>query len=203
MLCRLTCGGPAHLADRQGSLGPANPAPRARKAPRARVHGLAPRRGARAAVGRRRLRPAPPHRAARRLGRRRGTHEGLAGALRPARRPGTRRARTSHARGDFTQRDDYVCCGPLGGRLDASALRRRYHAARKAAGLRHVKLHGLRHGAGSLVARHTDAVFVQHLLGYAKLATTERYTHAKARREDIERLNLAFGVVPEPQLREP
>jgi integrase len=107
-----------------------------------------------------------------------------------------------HARGDFTQREDYVFCGRLGGRLDASALRRRYHAARKAAGLRHVKLHGLRHGAGSLVARHTDAVFVQHFLGHAKLATTERYMHAKARREDIERLNLAFGVAREPEARE-
>ena len=103
------------------------------------------------------------------------------------------------ARGDFTQREDYVFCGRLGGRLDASALRRRYHAARKAAGLRHVKLHGLRHGAGSLVARHTDAVFVQHFLGHAKLATTERYMHAKARREDIKRLNLAFGVEPKAQ----
>jgi integrase len=102
----------------------------------------------------------------------------------------------------FTQREDHVFCGRLGGRLDASALRRRYHAARKAAALRHVELHGLRHGAGSLVARHTDAVFVQHFLGHAKLATTERYMHAKARREDIERLNIAFGVVSEPGLRE-
>jgi integrase len=100
------------------------------------------------------------------------------------------------AREDFTQREDYVFCNRLGGRLDGSALRRRYHAARKAAGLRHVKLHGLRHGAGSLVARHTDAVFVQHFLGHAKLATTERYMHAKARAEDIDKLNLAFGVAP-------
>ena len=100
------------------------------------------------------------------------------------------------ARGDFTQREDYVFCGRLGTRLDGSALRRRYHAARKAAGLRYLKLHGLRHGAGSLVARHTDAVFVQHFLGHAKLATTERYMHAKARAEDIDKLNLAFGVAP-------
>jgi integrase len=97
-----------------------------------------------------------------------------------------------HARGDFTQRDDYVFCGRLGGRLDASAVRRRYHKARRAAGLRHIKLHGLRHGAGSLVARVSDAVFVQHFLGHAKLATTERYMHAKARPEDIDRLNRAF-----------
>ena len=97
------------------------------------------------------------------------------------------------ARYDFTSRDDYVCCGRLGGPLDDSALRRRYKAAVKAAGLRYIKLHGLRHGAGSLVARQTDAVFVQHFLGHAKLSTTERYMHAKARREDIGRLNVAFA----------
>ena len=98
------------------------------------------------------------------------------------------------AREDFTQREDYVFCSRVGGRLDPSALRRRYHAARKAAGLRYIKLHGLRHGAGSLVARHTDAVFVQHFLGHANIATTERYMHAKVRSEDVERLNRAFGA---------
>jgi integrase len=97
-------------------------------------------------------------------------------------------------RDDFTGRDDYVFCGRVGGRLDVSALRKRYHAARKAAGLRHVKLHGLRHGAGSLVARQSDAVFVQHFLGHSKMSTTERYMHAKARTEDVERLNRAFGA---------
>jgi len=87
-----------------------------------------------------------------------------------------------------------VFCNRFGRRLDASAFRRRHHAARKAAGLRMVKLHGLRHGAGSLIARETDAVFVQHFFGHAKLATTERYMHAKARHEDIEKLNRAFGA---------
>ena len=100
----------------------------------------------------------------------------------------------TQARRDFIERDDYVFCNRLGRRLDGSAFRRRYHAARQAAGLRHVKLHGLRHGAGSLIARETDAVFVQHFLGHAKLATTERYMHAKARHEDVERINRAFGI---------
>lgn len=45
-----------------------------------------------------------------------------------------------------------------------------------------------------LVARETDAVFVQHFRGHAKLSTTERYMHAKARHEDVERLNRAFGA---------
>jgi integrase len=88
-----------------------------------------------------------------------------------------------------------ICALRLGGRLDASALRKRYHAARKAAGLRHVKLHGLHHGAGSLVARQSDAVFVQHFLGHSKMSTTERYMHAKSRKEDVERLNRAFGAM--------
>jgi integrase len=102
------------------------------------------------------------------------------------------------SRGDFTDPDDYVFCSRLGGRLDPSALRRRFHAARKAAQLRHIKLHGLRHGAGSLVARHTDAVFVQHFLGHANIATTERYMHAKVRLEDLTRLNEAFRL-PSPE----
>jgi len=38
-------------------------------------------------------------------------------------------------------------------------------------------------------------VFVQHFLGHSKLSTTERYMHAKARKEDVARLNRAFGVV--------
>lgn len=102
------------------------------------------------------------------------------------------------AREDFTRRADYVLAGRTGRRLDGSAFRRRYHAARRAAGLRYIKLHGLRHGAGSLIARETDAVFVQHFLGHARLATTERYMHAKARHEDIEKLNRAFGAIAAP-----
>lgn len=102
-------------------------------------------------------------------------------------------------REDFAGRDDYVFAGRTGRRLDGSAFRRRYHAARRTAGLRYVKLHGLRHGAGSLIARETDAVFVQHFLGHARLATTERYMHAKARHEDIEKINRAFGVTAAPR----
>ena len=84
-------------------------------------------------------------------------------------------------RGHYTERNDYVFCSRLGRRLDASAVRRRFKRARDAAGLRPVRFHGLRHGAGSLVARHADARFVQQFLGDSRLTTTERYMHAKAR----------------------
>ncbi|HEY2767936.1 MAG TPA: tyrosine-type recombinase/integrase [Solirubrobacteraceae bacterium] len=105
------------------------------------------------------------------------------------------------ARNDYTSRDDYVFCSRLGGRLDASAVRRRFKRARDAAGLRALRFHTLRHAAGSLVARHADARFVQDFLGHSRITTTERYMHAKARPEDVERVNLAFAPKPSPSPR--
>lgn len=96
-------------------------------------------------------------------------------------------------RGDFTGRDDYVFCNRLGRRLDPSAIRRRFKRAATSADLRPLKLHGLRHGAGSLLAREADAVAVQAFLGHSKLTTTERYMHAKARPDDLARLDRAFA----------
>lgn len=104
------------------------------------------------------------------------------------------------ARSEFVGTDDYVVCNRWGRRLDASALRRRYHRACTVAGLRRVKLHGLRHAAGSILARTADPVFVRDYLGHSKLSTTDRYVSAKHRPEDFERLNRAFAVthVDEP-----
>jgi integrase len=96
-------------------------------------------------------------------------------------------------RDDFIGEDEYVVCNRWGRRLDASALRRRYHRACEVAGLRRVKLHGLRHAAGSILARTADAVFVRDFLGHSKLSTTDRYVGAKHRPEDYERLNRAFA----------
>ena len=78
----------------------------------------------------------------------------------------------------------------LGRRLDPSALRRCYKRGCEAAGLRPVRLHGLRHAAGSLIARTSDAVFVRDFLGHAKLATTDRYLSAKLRPEELKRLEV-------------
>lgn len=98
------------------------------------------------------------------------------------------------AREDYTGREDYIFCSRLGRRLDPSAIRRRFKAARDAAGLRALRFHALRHTAGSLVARHADARFVQDFLGHSRITTTERYMHAKARPEDLQRVNLAFRL---------
>ena len=72
------------------------------------------------------------------------------------------------SREDFVDADEYVLCNRFGRHLDDSALRRRYTRACASAGLRRVKLHGLRHAAGSLVARTSDAVFVRDFLGHAR-----------------------------------
>ncbi len=97
------------------------------------------------------------------------------------------------ARDEFTGSDDYVLVNRFGRRLDPSALRRRYKRACEAAGLRPVRLHGLRHAAGSLVARTSDAVFVRDFLGHSKLSTTDRYVSAKLRPEEFQRLDDAFA----------
>jgi integrase len=96
-------------------------------------------------------------------------------------------------RGEFTNAADYVFCNRLGRRLDGTALRRRFKRTTSAAGLRVLRFHALRHGAGSLVARQADARWVQGFLGHSKISTTERYLHAKARPEDVDRLNRAFA----------
>jgi integrase len=98
------------------------------------------------------------------------------------------------ARIDYTAREDYVFCSRLGRRLDPSAVRRRFKGARDSVALRPLRFHALRHAAGSLIARHADARFVQEFLGHSRITTTERYMHAKARPEDVERVNLAFRV---------
>jgi integrase len=100
------------------------------------------------------------------------------------------------ARDEFIGDEDCVVRNRCGRRLDASALRRRYHRGCEVAGLRRVKLHGLRHAAGSILARAADPVFVRDYLGHSKLSTTDRYVSAKHRPEDFERLNRAFGAAP-------
>jgi integrase len=79
---------------------------------------------------------------------------------------------------NFTSADDYAFAGVAGDRLDPSALRRRYMAARDAAGLPPLRFHDLRHTAGTLLTRVLDPVTVRDVLGHADLKTTERYLHA-------------------------
>ena len=94
----------------------------------------------------------------------------------------------------YTSRQDYVFVSRLGRRIDPSALRKRFKKAAVAAEVRQLRFHALRHSAGSLIAREADPRWVQGFLGHSKLATTERYLHAKPRPQDVERLNRPFAA---------
>jgi integrase len=97
-------------------------------------------------------------------------------------------------RGHFTGDDDVVFPGVEGGHLDGSALRRRYLTARKAAKLRPLKFHELRHTFGSLAIDRASIVQVQHWMGHADIDTTMRYLHHKSRAGEAELLAGAFEV---------
>lgn len=97
----------------------------------------------------------------------------------PVPRPAAEALARLSQRQDFRSPDDYVFCSRTGTRLDGSAFRKRYKRAAAVVGLRPVKLHGLRHAAGSVLARSLPLISVRDALGHAKLQTTNRYLHTK------------------------
>lgn len=98
----------------------------------------------------------------------------------------------------FTKPSDLVFCSRIGEHLDASALRRRYKAARDAAiennpDMPSLRFHDLRHTFGTLAARGFDLVNVQAMMGHADSRTTARYLHARPAAEDAAKLTRIFG----------
>lgn len=59
--------------------------------------------------------------------------------------------------------------------------------------MRPLRFHDLRHSFGSLVVRELDTAALKSWIGHSKLATTERYLHAKPRHSDVARLDRAFA----------
>ena len=97
----------------------------------------------------------------------------------------------------FTSPDDHVFVGADGRYLDSSALRRRYRAAQKEAGLDPIRFHDLRHTFGSLAITQAESVReLQDWMGHADARTTARYVHYKPRKGEARRLGEAFGSTP-------
>jgi integrase len=84
----------------------------------------------------------------------------------------------------FLGDEDPVFAGPMGGHLDASALRRRYSEAFKRAELRPLPFHSLRHYFGSMAVNRASLVQVQSWMGHSHIQTTARYLHAKSQADD-------------------
>lgn len=100
------------------------------------------------------------------------------------------------ARPDDVTDDDLVIPGQTdGAKLDASALRRRFVAARDRAGLPPLRLHDLRHTFGSLaIDGGASLVQVQAWLGHSDIKTTSRYLHARSQSTDAALLDRAFSA---------
>lgn len=94
----------------------------------------------------------------------------------------------------FTGDDDLVFCEEAGTWLNDDRLRRRYETALRAAGLRRLRFHDLRHTFGSLAITRADIVEVQAWMGHADIQTTMRYLHYRDRGQAAERLADAFRV---------
>jgi integrase len=94
----------------------------------------------------------------------------------------------------FTGEDDLVFPGEAGEFLDGSALRRRYTAALKRAGLRTLRFHDLRHTFGTRTIAKADIRRVQEWMGHADIQTTMRYLHYAPREEDARLVAEAFQV---------
>ncbi len=102
------------------------------------------------------------------------------------------------ARGAHTAKNDLVFVSREGTHVDGSALRRRYLATLKAAGLRQLRFHDLRHTFGSLAINVASIVQVQAWMGHADIKTTMRYLHHKSRADDAQLLSAAFHPKKHP-----
>ena len=80
---------------------------------------------------------------------------------------------------------DYVFTQPDGRPLEPAADRKAWHALRKAAGVREVKLYASRHTAATLLmAQGVPPRVVMDMLGHSTLQMTTRYTHVA---DDMQR----------------
>lgn len=95
-------------------------------------------------------------------------------------------------RGHHAARRDHVFISRFGTELDSSALRRRYIAARDAAGQRPLPFHSLRHTFASVAINVASITQVQAWMGHADVKTTMRYLHHKSRADDAQLLTAAF-----------
>src|SRR5204862_6245264 len=98
----------------------------------------------------------------------------------------------------WTGDDDLVFVGVLGSYLDGSALRRRFDVAVKAAGIRPLRFHDLRHTFGTRMIAKADIRRVQEWMGHAGVQTPMKYLHYAPRPDDAALVAEAFRVEPVP-----
>jgi len=82
--------------------------------------------------------------------------------------------------------EDCLFMTPIGTRLDPSNLRRAFHSVLKAAGLRRIRYHDMRHTyATNLLSQGVDIADVSRLLGHATIKITlDTYIHFLPEKEE-------------------
>jgi len=98
-----------------------------------------------------------------------------------------------NCRNGWTGEEDLVFFNPTGEHIEDSALRRRFYAALKAAGLKHIRFHD-----------YADQVFplsdVKAYMGHADIATTMIYVHHVPQVDAAEKLSAALRGASAPPL---
>ncbi len=92
-------------------------------------------------------------------------------------------------REQFTDPDDLVFVNTVGKHVDGDALRKRYHAALDAAGLRRLRLHDLRHTIGTLAVQAFPLTDVKAYMGHADIQTTMIYVHHVPQHDAADKLS--------------
>ena len=94
----------------------------------------------------------------------------------------------------FDGDDDLVFAHPhLGKPLDRTKVTRRFQAACRAAGVRVIRFHDLRHTfATQLAASGAPLRTIQEFLGHASVTTTQIYSHYARSRVEIDMVNATF-----------
>ncbi len=94
----------------------------------------------------------------------------------------------------FATADDLVFAGEVGGPLDDSTLRKRFHAAREHAGLKPLRFHDLRHTFGTLAVQVFPLTDVKAYMGHQHIETTMIYVHHVPQHAAAERLGGAVAA---------
>jgi integrase len=89
----------------------------------------------------------------------------------------------------WTSDEDLVFVNPIGSYVEASALRRRFYAARDSAGLEAIRFHDLRHTFGTIAVQAFPLTDVKAFMGHADIQTTMIYIHHVPQRDAAEKLS--------------
>jgi integrase len=100
----------------------------------------------------------------------------------------------------FVGSDDLVFISPTGSRMDDSKARKEMAKAAKAAGLKPLNFHCLRHSFGTMAVQVFPVTDVMAMMGHADLTTTMQYVHSKSREDDASRLSDYIAGQTRPKL---